>query len=81
MKEKLFLMLRNDKTKFILFVVSLVLGSYFIINEIFFIVFSILIISSIATYIHELGHYSVARIWLCSTILYCWNKTNRIEKI
>lgn len=63
MKEKLFLMLRNDKTKFILFVVSLVLGSYFIINEIFFIVFSILIISSIATYIHELGHYSVARIF------------------
>lgn len=63
MKEKLFLMLRNDKTKFILFVVSLVLGSYFITIEIFFIVFLFLIISSIATYVHELGHYSVARIF------------------
>ena len=51
------------KNLFILFVLSLVLCSYFIINEIFFIVFSILIISSIATYVHELGHYSVARIF------------------
>lgn len=63
MKEKLFLMLRNDKIKFILFILSLVLCYYFITIEIFFIVFLFLIISSIATYIHELGHYSVARIF------------------